>query len=94
MVWGGGGLAGLSAVCFGAERMRRARNTQKRAQFRTGFGRGLGSALVASGCENERDARKSACFVRPGARAKTEKDSVKKRAKNTKNGGVKIDVRV
>ena len=57
-----GSLATLSAVCFGAERMRRARNTQKRALFRTGFGRGLRLALVASGCENERDARKSACL--------------------------------
>ena len=65
-----GSLARLSAVCFGAERMRRARNTQKRALFRTGFGRGLRLALVASGCENGRTARESAYFVRPGALGK------------------------
>ena len=103
--------------------MRRARNTQTRAQFRSGFGRGLRCALAASGCEHGRDTRKSAqfrsgfwrclrralvaseCengrttrkswyFVRPCALANTDKDCVKKRAKNAKNGRVKIDVYV
>ena len=66
------------------------RNTRKRAQFWIGFGRCLLCALVASSCENGRTTRKSAYFMQPGARAKILKYRVKKRAKNAKNGGVKI----
>ena len=83
-----------SAVCFCAELMRKAPSTRKCAQFETGFGRGLRCALVVNGCENERTARKSAYFVRPCALAKIQKVSFKKRAKNAKNGGVKIAVTV
>ena len=68
--------------------------TRKNAQFRNGFWRCLRRALVASGCENERTTRKSGYFVRPCALAKIQKVSFKKRAKNAKNGGVKIAFRV
>ena len=66
--------------------------TRKNAQFRNGFWRCLRRALVASGCGIGRTTRKSAYFVRPCAVAKIGKYSVKKRAKNAKNGGVKIDI--
>ena len=68
--------------------------TRKNAQFRNGFWRCLRRALVASGCENGRTTRKSWSFVRSCALANTDKDCVKKRAKNAKNGRVKIDVYV
>ena len=64
--------------------------TRKSAQFRSGFWRCLRRALVASGCENGRTVRKSTYFVRPCAVPNTYSYSVKKRAKNAKNGGVKI----
>ena len=68
--------------------------TRKSAQFRNGFWRCLRRALVASGCANERTTRKSAYFVRPCAVAKQYRYCVKMRAKNAKNGRVKIAVSV
>ena len=99
--WGGGGLR-CALVLSGCEN---GRNTRKRAQFRNGYGRGLRGALLPSGCDNGRTTRKGAYSVRPGARAKIQKDRVKKRSrlkaiggkkkkrvKNAKNRRVKIAV--